>query len=254
MKFILTTFFLFCIQTFYSQTNDSVKPPTYIEGESSFFNFLVSNVKYPVAARNNGISGVVYVSIVVSEEGNLDSLWVVKSDDKSLEEGIIESFNLMKKWIPAQRNDKYVKTRINVPIGFYLDKDYTSKFVKEIYDQKTADIKYTKTFEEFVVITHAALIDGKMVIYTEPNRSAESSFDKTYQNGVEALANGDYKKALKYFDNVYKRDPTNVDILFNRGLTKYKLENVNGACKDWKRAEKYGDKEATDLIKKHCLE
>jgi len=250
MKLILTTFFLFCIQTYYSQAQDSIKPPTYLEGESGFFNFLVSNVKYPVDARNNGVSGVVYVSMAVSEEGIIDSLWVVKSDDKSLEEGIIETFMSMKKWIPAQINNEYVKTQINIPIGFYLDKDYTSKFVKEIYDQKAADIEYTKTLDEFLVITYAAPIDGKMV----NQNSAGSSFDKNYQNGVEALANGEYKKALKYFDIVYKGDPTNVNILFNRGLTKYKLENVDGACKDWKRAEKYGDKEATDLIKKHCLE
>jgi TonB family protein len=254
MKLILTTFFLLYVQTYYSQTHDSIKPPTYLEGESGFFNFLVSNVKYPVDARNNGISGVVYVSVVVSEEGNLDSLWVVKSDDKSLEEGIVETFQSMKKWIPAQRNDEYVKTQINIPIGFYLDKDYTSQFVKEIYDQKAAEIEYSITLEEFALIEYAVPVDGKMVNQNNLNRSAESSFDNNYQKGVDALANGEYKKALKYFDTVYKGDPTNVDILFNRGLTKYKLENVEGACKDWKKAEKYGDKEATGLIKKHCLE
>ena len=37
-----------------------------------------------------------------------------------------------------------------------------------------------------------------------------------------------------------------------RGTAKKELENLKGACEDWKKAAELGDEDAAKLLKEHC--
>ncbi len=85
--------------------------------------FIANNVKYPVAAQENGLSGISKVAISISDTGNIMSVSLFESSHKELDE---ESLRIMKllstdwKWIPAQKNGKAIQTYIIVPVKFVL--------------------------------------------------------------------------------------------------------------------------------------
>ena len=55
----------------------------------------------------------------------------------------------------------------------------------------------------------------------------------------------DYTKALEVLPN----EPV---INFNRGYTKYELGDIDGACVDFKKASKLGNKEGREAVKTVC--
>lgn len=82
---------------------------------------LVTKVEpiYPAFARQNHIQGVVSLSIVVNEEGKVESIQKI-SGDSLLTPAAIDA---VKQWVykPSQLAGKPVKVRTNVDITFALD-------------------------------------------------------------------------------------------------------------------------------------
>ena len=62
----------------------------------------------------------------------------------------------------------------------------------------------------------------------------------------------DYKGAIQDYDKAIQLDSTYTTAYSNRGSVKIELNQKNEACKDFKKALALGDKEANELIKKHC--
>jgi len=46
----------------------------------------------------------------------------------------------------------------------------------------------------------------------------------------------------------------NKEAYYNRGISRFKTNDIEGACSDWKKAKELGDRFAKDLIKKYCTE
>lgn len=63
--------------------------PKFPYGEDSLMKFITKNIKYPAKAKEQGIKGTVYVSLVVDIEGNVTQPTIVKGigggcDEESL--------------------------------------------------------------------------------------------------------------------------------------------------------------------------
>ncbi|MBM2814293.1 MAG: hypothetical protein HW421_1055 [Ignavibacteria bacterium] len=61
---------------------------------------------------------------------------------------------------------------------------------------------------------------------------------------------GDYTGVIKDFDLMDEKDWD--IILFQKGIAKYKLGKIKGACKDWSKAGELGYNQAYEYIKKYC--
>lgn len=59
---------------------------------------------------------------------------------------------------------------------------------------------------------------------------------------------GKYDLALRDFDTVIGLDPKNEEAYNNRGWTRKSLNDVPGACKDWKTSKKLGNAEARIIL------
>ncbi|MBI1932624.1 MAG: energy transducer TonB [Ignavibacteriales bacterium] len=81
---------------------------------------LVKNIKYPESAKQEGIEGKVFVKANVDEAGNVESAEVVKSINKELDEAAISAIKLTK-FIPGEKNGKFVIAEVVIPIHFKLD-------------------------------------------------------------------------------------------------------------------------------------
>lgn len=99
--------------------------PVYTGGEDEMRKYLKDNLKYPDAARDNGVEGTVYVDFVVDEKGKVTD--VVASDavgenvDMALKEEAVRVVASMPGWTPAMQKKKPVSSAFSIPITFELE-------------------------------------------------------------------------------------------------------------------------------------
>ena len=82
--------------------------------------YLAKNVKYPIPAQENGISGRVVISFVVETDGSITQVQVAKPVDPLLDKEAARVVSSMPTWVPGQQNGQKVRVKYNVPVNFKL--------------------------------------------------------------------------------------------------------------------------------------
>lgn len=90
-------------------------------GTAAMYKWINENIRYPDVAREQGISGKVYVKFVVEKNGAISDIKITKSPAPSLEKEVIRILNLMPKWNPAKQNGNSVRVYFNMPVDFKLN-------------------------------------------------------------------------------------------------------------------------------------
>ena len=67
-----------------------------------------------------------------------------------------------------------------------------------------------------------------------------------------AFEDNRYVGAKTDFWKAIQIDPNNAEAYYGRGTAKYKLDDKNGACQDWRKAGELGYEKAYETIKKYC--
>lgn len=93
--------------------------PQFPGGEAKLFMFL-SNVKYPSVARENGISGRVYITFVIDKNGIIREPKVLRGIGGGCDEEALRVVKAMPAWIPGKQNGIAVNVQYNLPINFNL--------------------------------------------------------------------------------------------------------------------------------------
>jgi TonB family protein len=94
--------------------------PEFPGGEAELFKFLGRNIKYPEAAQEEGISGVVYLVGVVGETGDWRNVTVLQGAHPLLDFEAWRVCELMPQWTPGEHDGKPVTVQYNLPIRFSL--------------------------------------------------------------------------------------------------------------------------------------
>lgn len=94
--------------------------PEFPGGESALNKFLKDNIRYPSVASENGISGAVYLTFVVSKDGKISEVRVIRGIGGGCDEEAIRVVKLMPKWIAGRQNGVSVPVQFNLPIRFVL--------------------------------------------------------------------------------------------------------------------------------------
>lgn len=95
--------------------------PKYPGGDSAMKTFIAKNMKYPQEALDKRISGSVYISGMVEEDGSLTELIVMKGIGHGCDEEALRIVKLMK-LIPGQKNGKPYRVKIIIPVKFKLER------------------------------------------------------------------------------------------------------------------------------------
>jgi protein TonB len=95
--------------------------PEFPGGNDELMLYLKKNTKYPEIAQENGISGRVYVQFVVSANGSISHVTVVRGADPSLDKEAVRVIRSMPPWKPGKQNGTPVKVQMSVPVNFRLD-------------------------------------------------------------------------------------------------------------------------------------
>lgn len=88
--------------------------------EKKMLEFIYRNIKFPKEAENNGIQGMVVVSFLVSPEGQLIDLEVLRDIGGGCGRASKEVVEAMPDWIPGEQDGQKVWSRFNLPIRFKL--------------------------------------------------------------------------------------------------------------------------------------
>lgn len=94
--------------------------PEFPGGTEALNKYLVSSVKYPVIAQENGIQGRVYVSFVVNAKGMVEQVKIARGVDPNLDKEALRVVQSMPVWKPGKQRGKPVKVSFTVPINFVL--------------------------------------------------------------------------------------------------------------------------------------
>lgn len=112
--------------------------PEYPGGEKAIRKDISETVKYPDEAKKKGISGKVYVSFVVDENGKVKDAKIARGVDPMLDKESLRVVNDLKTWVPGKEKGKAVKVVYTVPINFALDSKTPVKKNGDVYF--TADV------------------------------------------------------------------------------------------------------------------
>lgn len=96
------------------------KMPEYPGGQAALFEYLSTNVKYPVDAEKQKIQGRVLVTFVVNTDGSITDIEVVRKAFPSLDAEAVRVISGMPKWIPGEQKGQKVRVKYTVPLSFNL--------------------------------------------------------------------------------------------------------------------------------------
>lgn len=95
--------------------------PEFPGGNKKLFEYLNENVKYPDAARVNGIQGNVIVQFTVDKDGAIGDVTLARpAGDPTLNREAVRVVNTMPRWIPGTKRGKPVRVRYTLPVNFRL--------------------------------------------------------------------------------------------------------------------------------------
>lgn len=84
--------------------------------------FLHDNLRYPDSAREQGAEGRVVLDFIISPQGNLKDIKIVRSSgNKYLDAEALRVVQAMPPWNPGRQNGKAVNVLYTLPLSFKLD-------------------------------------------------------------------------------------------------------------------------------------
>lgn len=94
--------------------------PEFPGGVESLYKYLAQNIKYPQLARENNITGRVYVTFVVEKDGSVTGVRVVRDIGGGCGAEAVRVVKSMPKWTPGKQRGKAVRVQYNLPVNFTL--------------------------------------------------------------------------------------------------------------------------------------
>jgi protein TonB len=96
------------------------EPPQFPGGEKALLKFISDNLKYPEEALRNNLEGRVTLRFVVSADGSVKRIEVMKSVDPALDDEAVRVISLLPTWKPGKQNGKPVPVWFSVPVYFQI--------------------------------------------------------------------------------------------------------------------------------------
>ncbi|MDJ1500546.1 energy transducer TonB [Xanthocytophaga agilis] len=94
--------------------------PEFPGGREEMNRFLSKNLRFPASAQQKGVSGVVYISFVVSNTGAVSDIKVLKGIDEACDKEAVRVVEKMPNWKPGRQNGRNVTVRYSLPLRFAI--------------------------------------------------------------------------------------------------------------------------------------
>ena len=94
--------------------------PSFPGGEEAMYQFLADHIEYPATARENNITGTVYVTFVVEKNGKITNVVVKRDIGGGCGAEVVRVVNMMPRWKAATQKGKPVRCQFSLPVNFKL--------------------------------------------------------------------------------------------------------------------------------------
>ncbi|GAB2541278.1 energy transducer TonB [Spirosoma aerophilum] len=95
-------------------------PPSFPGGNAELGNYLRQNLRYPEAASKAKIDGKVFVAFIVTNQGLIRDVNVLKGLGYGTNEEAVRLVQTMPAWIPGKQAGRFVNVKYNLVIPFVL--------------------------------------------------------------------------------------------------------------------------------------
>ena len=85
--------------------------------------WIMQNINYPEAARENREQGIVYVKFIVGSDGVLRDITISRGVSESLDNECLRLVAAMPRWTPGYQDGKPVNVSFTLPINFRLSNE-----------------------------------------------------------------------------------------------------------------------------------
>lgn len=96
------------------------QPPQFPGGEAALLKYIADHIRYPAAAEENGIQGRVVVQFVVTKDGSIGQVKVVRGKDPDLDKEAKRVVRTLPRFVPGKMNGNNVSVWYTLPINFKL--------------------------------------------------------------------------------------------------------------------------------------
>jgi TonB family protein len=90
----------------------------YLYGDQNLLDFIGTNIKYPISALQNKITGKVYIKVVIDSLGKTKEVSVFKGVNKDLDAEALRVIKSIDTWLPAIKDGKAIESSISIPVTF----------------------------------------------------------------------------------------------------------------------------------------
>lgn len=81
---------------------------------------MIQNLKYPTAAKEAKVQGMVVISFIVTSEGKVENVEVLRGIGSGCDEEAVRVFSQSGTWTPAKKEGKTVASKMTLPVQFKL--------------------------------------------------------------------------------------------------------------------------------------
>ncbi len=96
------------------------KIPEFPGGMDRFYKYLIKKIHYTDEAKNAGLSGKIFISFVIDEQGMVSNIRILNGMGFGLDESVQEALKGSPIWNPGFVSNKAVKTEMILPVSFNL--------------------------------------------------------------------------------------------------------------------------------------
>lgn len=164
--------------------------------------YIYKNLKYPAVARENGVQGMVVLQFVITEEGLISDIDVIRDPGAGCGEAakaVVENMNnLPDRWVPGIQRGIPVKILYTLPVKFKLD---GRRIIREHNDKRNNS--------ELIVINNLKEPKSKKIrVFLNYKKIFNLKKDRyeTYnlKPGSHELVVSDFGTASRYTDKVFR--------------------------------------------------
>lgn len=94
--------------------------PEYPGGVEALYKFIQQNLKYPQLAKENNITGRVFVQFVVEKDGSVSNVKAARDIGGGCGAEAVRVIKSMPKWTPGKQRGKAVRAAYTLPVNFVL--------------------------------------------------------------------------------------------------------------------------------------
>jgi protein TonB len=89
--------------------------------DAALLSYIYKHIRYPGAARENGIEGTVYVQFVVEKDGSASQVKILRDIGGGCGREVERVVAEMPKWsVPGKQRGRPVRVQFNLPVKFKL--------------------------------------------------------------------------------------------------------------------------------------